>query len=736
MFAHIVTYHQIYEKVNVLTYRIPKNFLKIQRGSIVSIPFGRIITRGIIIDIVNTCNLKTIKDILDHVDRHIQISFYTLELCKKLSHYYNCPLYKFIKLFLPKDILLGSYTTSQIPYIFQGSKWENRNELVQNRAYKQKEILEIIEQYNLEKGLEFKKYFSKLTKQDFNPLIKKEILEIKKIENLKAPSLSYIKKGKSQFSLNDEQKIAIKEILINKTKPHLLFGITGSGKTEVYMRLIQNILMHDEKSQIIMLVPEINLTPQTVSRFLDYFENISLWHSRLSKQEKLDEWTKIYRGKSRIIIGSRSALFTPVQNLKAIILDEEHDKSFKQEKSPKYDVHTIAKYMQKQWKCHLILGSATPKLETFYHSNKSNFQKPKINKNYEISTLQNRFTKLKLPDVSVIDMKQERLEKGSVLSYPLQLAINQVLEKKEQVILFLNRRGFSPLLICKTCGWNLKCPSCDISATYHVYGNRSYLQCHCCGQYFKSPHECANCHGNELFPIGVGTQRLETELSTRYPNSKILRVDYDTTRTKNAHKEIYEKIESGNVDIIIGTQMISKGLDIGKVSLVGIILADYGLHVPDFRAEEYSYQLLSQVAGRAGRHIEGKVILQTFSPDNKVIKHMQKHDYEGLQEKLLKDRKDHFYPPFSLLLKLDYAHFSLDKCKQESNNLVKILKKYFENEEKIEIIGPSPDFIVKRANRYHYHILIKHLFTEKKIQKLFSIIPKDWIIDRNPYRII
>jgi len=730
-FVEVCSYHQVFSNTQTLTYKVPSR-LSLQRGDIVDAPFGKYSISGVVINVLEKSNFKDIEKIKEITEKsNLKIQKKSIDLAVKMSAYYNVPLYKCISLFLPKDILYGYYKPTQTVIIEKGDLWEERLDLVRKNATKQKALLELLEKlFNGEsdKGVDIQDlYKENFYKQDLKSLIEKKLIISIAKENLKDPSLLHKKRGSGSFDLNEDQKKVFSSLVEKRDIPHLIYGITGSGKTEVYIKLIQHLFSDDDNSQIIVLVPEINLTPQLISRFRDYFDNISVWHSKLSPQEKLDQWTKIHRRESRIIIGSRSALFTPVQNLKAIIVDEEHDSSFKQMSAPRYDIHTVAEMYFKVWNCHLVFGSATPKIESFYKAKKGI---------YGFSVLKNRFNSNQLPDVSIVDLTQEKLESKSVLSYPLQLGIRQALDKKEQILIFLNRRGFANTLMCKDCGWNHTCDVCDISTTYHVYKDSAYLRCHCCGKTTSTFTTCPSCKSHFLFPLGSGTQRLEEELAVRFPESRILRIDQDTTSTKHAYRKAYEKISLGEIDIIVGTQMIAKGLDMPNVTLVGIILADYGLHIPDFRAEEYSYQVLSQVSGRSGRHKPGKVIVQTLSASSNVIKAVQSHNTDELYESILDDRKQFDYPPFVDLVKLEFVHPSFEKCKYAAMNLALHLRHAYLDDEKVVILGPSPALIVRQSNKYHYHIVVKHSFSEEQIQKFFDKIPKDWKIDRNPYHVV
>ena len=485
----------------------------------------------------------------------------------------------------------------------------------------------------------------------------------------------------------------------------LLYGVTGSGKTEVYLQLIEKAL--DEHKSSILLVPEISLTPQTVNRFIARFgkENIAVLHSKLSIGERYDEWNKINEGRAKIVIGARSAIFAPVKDLGIIIIDEEHDSSYKSEMTPKYDAKEVARFMCKEANVPFLLGSATPDIDTYFRA-----------KNEEIMLLElkNRANKASLPEIEIIDLREE-LAKGnkSMISTRLYEEIQKNLNDKKQTILYLNRRGFSTFVMCRNCGYTVKCKNCNINLTYHANTNR--LKCHYCGYEEKLVTKCPSCGSEQIRYFGTGTQKLEYEINKLFPNASTIRMDIDTVSKKNSHEQILEKFKNDNIDILIGTQMVVKGHHFPNVTLVGVIAADGSLNIDDFRANERTFQILTQVAGRAGRgEDKGRVIIQTYNPDNFSIECAKKQDYDLFYNTEISLRKQLKYPPFCDIILIGFTSV----IEQEVANVASKIHEYLKNRVLRENIGiilykalPSP--IDKIKNKYRWRILIKCKFGEE-----------------------
>ena len=521
-----------------------------------------------------------------------------------------------------------------------------------------------------------------------NPLANKQI---EKTENLK---------------LTDEQQKAFNAVsnVMNKNeyKEFLLYGVTVSGKTEVYLQLIGEALKQNKTA--IVLVPEISLTPQMIDRFIARFnqDEIAVLHSKLSIGERYDEWNKIKENKAKIIIGARSAIFAPTENIGIIIIDEEHDSSYKSEAVPKYDTKEIAKKIAKESNCPLVLGSATPDLVTYYKA-----QEGKI----ELLELTKRANNSKLPQVEIVDLKME-LANGnrSMLSVDLHDAIEKNLKNKRQTILFLNRRGYSTFIMCRECGYTVKCKNCNISMTYHKTENK--LKCHYCGYEESVVKICPECHSTKIRYFGTGTQKLEQEINKIFPQATTIRMDIDTVTKKNSHEEILNKFKNENIDILIGTQMVVKGHHFPNVTLVGVIAADSSLNIDDYRANERTFQILTQVAGRAGReNLDGNVIIQTYNPENFSIQCAKEQNYEKFYNTEIALRKQLKYPPFCDIILIGFNSLVEKEIIDVSGKVYNYLKNNLDGQAFI-VLKPMPSPIDKIQNRFRWRIIIKGNMTE------------------------
>lgn len=583
--------------------------------------------------------------------------------------------------------------------------------------------------------------FTNCTRAIVNTLIKNGYLEIieKKLE--RNPLLFRDCEKSYKLKLTEEQEIAYKKIEksidLKEYMQFLLYGVTGSGKTEVYLQLIEKVINLGRNA--IVLVPEISLTPQMLDRFISRFgkEEIAILHSKLSVGERHDEWERIREKKAKIVIGARSAIFAPMENIGIIIIDEEHDSSYKSETNPRYNVKDIAKIIAKDNKAPLILGSATPDIITFYNATE---KKENGETKIRLLELKNRANNSSLPKVEIIDLKQE-LANGnrSMLSMELYNSIEENLNKKRQTILFLNRRGYSTFIMCRNCGYTMKCPNCNISMTYHSYERK--LKCHYCGHEEKIVSICPECHSDKIRYFGTGTQKLEQEINKQFPNASTIRMDIDTVTKKNSHEEILNKFKNDNIDILIGTQMIVKGHHFPNVTLVGVIAADSSLNIDDYRANERTFQILTQVAGRAGReNLPGKVIIQTYNPENFSIICAQKQNYNMFYETEIELRKQLKYPPFCDIILIGFNSYSENEIKNVSKKVYDELQRNM-NQEKFKIYKPMPCPIDKIQNRYRWRIIIKGVMDKEAnevfnqvIMKIYSENIKDTriSIDINP----
>ena len=477
----------------------------------------------------------------------------------------------------------------------------------------------------------------------------------------------------------------------------LLYGVTGSGKTEVYMQIIGKV--REKGRQAVMLVPEISLTPQTVARFKRRFgDDVAIIHSGLSLGERFDQWKKINDGKANIVVGARSAVFAPLKNIGAIIIDEEHERSYKSEMSPRYDTYDVAEFRAKQHNALLLAASATPLVTDYYKALKGE---------RKLLKMEHRFNNNKMPEVEIVDMRRE-LEKGnrSVISEKLKAEISKTLENKKQIILFLNRRGYSTFVSCRSCGYVAECPNCSISLTYHKFSDT--LKCHYCGYTVSNYKSCPQCGSKYIRYFGGGTQKVEEEIHSIFPNASTIRMDIDTTGKKNSHEQILKKFAEDKTDILIGTQMVAKGLDFPDVALVGVISADTMLNIDDFCAKERTFSLLEQVTGRAGRaDTEGKSIIQTYSPQNSAVELVKSHNYERFFREEIEVRRAMWYPPFCEMVSVNISGKNEGQTARCAKFFTKNIVKISELGQKTQILGPVPAYISKIKNKYIFRIIIK-----------------------------
>lgn len=524
------------------------------------------------------------------------------------------------------------------------------------------------------------------------------------------------------LNLTDEQTVALTKITaaidVKKPETFLLHGVTGSGKTEIYLQTIAKVLA--EGKEAIVLVPEISLTPQITERFRSRFgELVAVMHSGLSVGEKYDEWRKVHEGKVKVVVGARSAIFAPFQNVGVIILDEEHESTYKQEDSPRYHARDVAIWRSNYHRCPVILGSATPSLESYARAKKNV---------YTLLSLKERALKQSLPAVQIVDMREE-LKKGnrSMFSIDLAESIQTRLDRQEQIVLFLNRRGYSSFVMCRDCGTVLQCENCDISLTYHRSNEK--CKCHYCGYEIRVPHTCPQCQSDHIRFFGTGTQKVEEEIAKLFPQARVLRMDVDTTKTKGSHEEILQAFGDGQADILLGTQMIAKGLDYPNITLVGVLSADTSLHLPDFRAAEKTFQLLTQVSGRAGRHDKpGEVVIQTYTPEHYAIDMSKEQHYEPFYEREMHMRHQAGYPPYYFLALIQVSHEDVLMAAEYAGKAVDWLRSQLSNN--VSMIGPTASGISRLQNRYRYQCLIKYKIEPGLIPTLMQLIKiyrSDWI---------
>lgn len=685
----------------IFEYLVPHNLEdKIKVGVRVIVPFGKMTLEGFVLEINSVKSTeKELREIISIVDLDVVLNEELLELGKVIQNKTLATLISCYQVMLPKA--LKAKCGSKINIKFDSIYKLNSHDInLERLTTGQKAIIELVK--NKEKVL--KKELAEISLSSLKTLVKNNILLEEKIEHYR---VLYKNEKYDKKELSSDQRMVVNEVINNSRNIYLLHGVTGSGKTEVYMEIIEHYLSLGKTS--IVLVPEISLTPQMVSRFQQRFgEMIAAIHSALSDGEKYDEWRRICRGEARIVIGARSAIFAPLKNIGVIIIDEEHSDSYKQsDPNPRYSAKDVAIIRSEYHNCPVIFGSATPSLEVMARACKGV---------YKLLSLPNRVNGKKLPLVKIVDMNEEMKKTRGYFSNILIESIINCLEKKEQVILLLNRRGYSSFVSCKNCGYTFKCPNCDITLTFHKSSNT--LRCHYCGYGEKVYNSCPSCSENSLSNLGVGTQKIEEELYSLFPTSRVLRMDYDTTSKKGMHEKMIQAFKNLEYDILLGTQMVAKGLDFSNVTLVGVINADTSLNIPDFRSSENTFSLLSQVAGRSGRSIkEGFVIIQTFNPEHYAIELTKTHDYLSFYKKEMVIRKQLKYPPFYYLCNIRISGKDDNFVLAEA---LKIKRSLERNLNETIILGPSAASIYRINNIIRYNIILKY----KKINNIFEILDK------------
>ncbi|RGB45962.1 primosomal protein N' [Streptococcus pasteurianus] len=549
------------------------------------------------------------------------------------------------------------------------------------------------------------------------------------LEREKKRSDAYFDVATTDFlDLNAEQAAVVEQVtsqIAQESNPFLLEGVTGSGKTEVYLHIIDKVLKLGKTA--IVLVPEISLTPQMTNRFISRFgKQVAIMHSALSDGEKFDEWRKIKSGQARVVVGARSAIFVPIENIGAIIIDEEHEATYKQESNPRYHARDVALLRAKYHKAVLLMGSATPSIESRARASRGV---------YQFLQLTHRANPMaKIPKVEIVDFRDYvgQQEVSNFTPYLLEKIADR-LEKNEQVVLMLNRRGYSSFIMCRDCGYVDECPNCDISLTLHM--DTKTMNCHYCGFEKSIPHTCPNCHSRSIRYYGTGTQKAYDELVEVFPQARILRMDVDTTRQKGAHQRSLDKFGNHEADILLGTQMIAKGLDFPNVTLVGVLNADTSLNLPDFRSSERTFQLLTQVAGRAGRaEKEGEVLIQTYNPQHYAIQLAQKQDYEAFYAYEMGIRRQLAYPPYYFTVGLTLSHKDEQTVVRKSFELLQLLRQQLSD--KIKILGPTPKPIARTHNLYHYQIIVKYRFEDNLENVLNQILDLTQLPENKDLRLV
>jgi len=712
LYAEVIINSEALEIDRPFTYKVPEEFNnEIKIGQIVKVPFGKgnKTSEGFILNLKNDDNIKfKTKNIAAILVKDPVIDEDDINLIEFLREKTLCKYIDAFRLLIPVGIMKGAKAKKKKVIVLKN---EDLSNIKNPDGYKK-----IVEFFKTNSGKYTKSELineHSISQYKLNKLIENEVLSIEEESVFRYNDRVYNKD--SAKTLTIEQENIIREYINSDDKMFLLKGVTGSGKTEVYMKLVERVLL--EGKSAIILVPEIALTPQMIERFKGRFGvNVALFHSKLSDGERFDEWFRVKEGKSKVIVGARSAIFLPAKNLGLIIIDEEHENTYKSEQNPKYQTKEVAEYLSELKGCKVILGSATPSIETYYRA---------LTGEMKLLELNSRVDNKAMPPMKVIDMRNE-LKGGnkSLFSRELFIAIQERLKRKEQIILFLNRRGFSTFVSCRSCGYVFKCNECDISMTYHKNG---LLICHYCGKTKREPRECPKCHSKYVKFFGAGTQRVEEEVKKYFNNAGILRMDVDTTRDKHSYERIYNTFKNGEADILIGTQMVSKGLDFKNVTLVGILAADMSINIPDYRAAERTFQIITQVAGRAGRgDKQGEVLIQTYTPQHYSLQYAVNYDYEGFYEKEFTVRAMMKYPPFGKLLLINGTSKKEDLLKNFMHKITMMIKPLVENCLDIEILGPIPCMISKVKENYRWQIVIKGEF-----DSYFSKNIKEILYDEN-----
>lgn len=713
MIAEIIVDVLNSEVDRIFDYEIPESFF-VQKGDRVLVPFGNRQIEGFVMNIKDEtdCPPEKLKKISKRFEDNPVILPELMDLIYYMREFYHLRFVDIIRLVVPSQIRGGKVKEliEKWYYLAEEDKLIEYISLLNKTAKNPPKVINYLKQKGEEK-------ISILNKMFTNQTVSKMITEGILIERLKKVNrLNKIEsRASKRVKLTAGQENAVQTILKAKGQTFLLHGVTGSGKTEVYMNVIESVLKAGKTA--IMLVPEISLTPQVVGLFKGRFgEDVAVLHSRLSAPERFDEWFRIYNNEAKIVIGARSAVFAPIKNLGAIIIDEEHDNSYLSDSNPRYYTHEVAIFRSRANECPLVLGSATPNLETYFKAQSGEF---------ELLELPTRVNQKEMPKIEIVDMCYEfRNGNKTPFSTPLIEQLSKTISEGNQAILFINRRGFSTFLMCKECSYIPKCESCDVSLVYHKEDNE--LKCHYCGKRYKVLTRCPNCDSEELKLGNAGTQKICSDLKELFPNVPIFRMDNDTTTTKDAHSKILGEFGKTKPAILVGTQMVAKGHDFPEVNLVGILDADLSLFFNDYRASEKTFQLITQVAGRAGRsEIEGKVVLQTYFPKNFVYKLVANYDFKRFYEKEINLRETTMFPPFSKIVRVLISSQNEDKAKEKTHDFFMQMKElrmsYLEDFYFLEAMKAP---INKIKDKYRFQIVTRFSTVKEKeiINKIFEIV--------------
>lgn len=705
--------NQIHNKIDTpFDYKVPTEIKDISIGDRVMVPFG-VHNRNIdaiVVKVKEDSEYPRLKHIIGVIKNYPSLTKHQIDMCYWLCENYHCLFMEAVQCYIPSnlkikkvgtDYLLVNHEKNTKYYALSGIH-QNRDTYIDSLPSNATRLKEIIMNLALQPiSYTLLKEQTGCNSTHIKTLLDKGFIVESSIRDIRNP---YKDKNYNfpKLKLNSMQE-KVMDSLRKTEKPttFLLHGITGSGKTEIYLQMMEDIISQGKKC--LYLVPEISLTSQVIERIMGRFkQNIGIIHSKLSTGEKIDQWYSIKNNDYPIVIGARSAIFAPMDNIGLIILDEEHENTYKSSNRPRYYTHDVAHRLAKEHKCHIILGSATPSIRTYYKA---------LQGEYSLLKLTKRAKDNPLPEVSIVDMKDELYNGNrSELSVEMRYAIENNLQNKEQTILFLNKRGYASYVFCRSCGYVVKCPNCDVTMTYHI--NNKELLCHYCGYKKQKDSNCPTCGSNKFRQIGSGTQKLEMELKKSYPNARIIRMDSDSMQRKGAYDRAILKISKGEADILIGTQMVTKGFDFENVTLVGVILADSILNFPDFKSSERTFQLLTQVAGRAGRGIKkGRVIVQTYETKHYAIQLAKEHNYLDFYTKEIKYRQMMEYPPFTIIYFFGFAdeneEIVMKDCKFYYKMIINKINELNYTQLDKEVLNPTPSPIKKINNKYRWYFIIK-----------------------------
>ena len=712
MFAEVIVDILNSETDKVFDYIIPDN-LKLIEGTRVLVPFGNRKIEGYVIKIKSDSSVsrEKLKEIIKPIDSFAAILPEMLKLKGFMTRRYNLRVADTLRLFIPSEMRSGKVKPIFKTYckLNENFNLEEFALTLKKNAVKQMELVLFLREHKFADFTLLNKDFGAQAVKKFIDL---GILTTFQEEITRSPDV--LNHAKEHFVHTPEQERAITGVKLNENCTYLIHGVTGSGKTEVYMTLIENVLKNGKSA--IMLVPEISLTPQIMYNFKNRFgENVALLHSGLSAGERYDEWRRLRNGKAKVAVGARSAIFAPLENVGIIIIDEEHDSSYSSESNPRYKTVEVADFRTRYNSCPLVLGSATPSIASYYYS--------QIGK-YKLLELPTRANGKDMPKIQIVDMLSEiRNGNNGIFSVALRDELAACMRDKKQAMLFLNRRGYTSFMMCRKCGYVAKCTDCDVSLVYHKVEDK--LKCHYCGKRFKALTVCPECGSHEIRQGAIGTQRVVDELRELFPDVKILRMDNDTTKNKNSHQKILEEFSNSHPAILVGTQMIAKGHDFPDVTLVGIIDADQSLYQSDYRSPERAFALITQVSGRAGRKdLEGKVILQTYNPRHYVYKFASNYNYKAFYEKEINLRETTKFPPFTSIVRVLVSSENEEIAKSAIRSIYNELADVYNNfRNDFYYFNAMKSPVGRIKNKTRYQILMR--FTKLKesdiMEKIYSV---------------